>query len=122
MTGWGTWWCSAILVAFAILFGGASNRAHGDEGRTDDGWRRTAQGWERMESWTAPQSTALYGYRFDTNDRPAGHDRRTDVHPAVFLGLLLLVVGAALLLLPPARLTNGSLNAISDGSNRRHAA
>ena len=71
MTGWGTWWCSAILVAFAILFGGASNRAHGDDGRADDGWRRTAQGWERMESWTAPQSTALYGYRFDTNDYPA---------------------------------------------------
>ncbi|MCU0879567.1 MAG: hypothetical protein MUF06_17450, partial [Pirellulaceae bacterium] len=59
MTGWGKWCRSACLVALLNCVGGLTCRAEGDAG-VDDGWRRTAQGWERIDSWTRAQTTSLH--------------------------------------------------------------
>jgi len=105
----------------AISMGGLTCRAEGDPG-VDDGWRRTVQGWERIESWTRTQTTSLHDYRFDADDRSVPQDERRDFHPAVLGGLQILVVGSALFILSPNTRSNGDVTSVSIVSRHCQAA
>ncbi len=121
MTGWGKWCRSACLVALLNCVGGLTCRAEGDAG-VDDGWRRTAQGWERIDSWTRAQTTSLHDYRFDAVDRSVSYEERRDFHPAVLGGVQMLIVGAALFILSPHRRSNGAISSVSIVPRHRQAA
>jgi hypothetical protein len=75
----------AVVAAARILSAPAGKPA----GTADDSWRRTAQGWERTDSWQVPQAAA------PATDRPLSACR-FDTHPAA-IALMQIVAAAAAL-------------------------
>jgi hypothetical protein len=121
MTGSGKWCRSVCLVALVIGVSGLTGQAQGDAS-ADDGWRRTAHGWERIDSWTRAEATSLHNYRFDVDHRPTSVDERRDFHPLVLVVLQVLIGGVALFLLSPNRRSNGDQTPLSIVPGHRRAA
>jgi hypothetical protein len=121
MTGWGKWCRNVCLVALVISVSVLTCRAQGDAG-ADDGWRRTAQGWERIDSWTEAQTTSLHDYRFNADNHTTSVDERRDFHPVVLGALQMLIVGAALFILSPNRRSNGEETSVRISLGHHRAA
>jgi hypothetical protein len=91
----------SLVAGMAIVLSGlpAYEAQAADEARSaeeslsaDDGWRRTALGWERTGAWTEPTNHGRPRDRFlfaDENRQPAD---RWDFHPALLVGLQLVAV------------------------------
>ena len=60
----------------------------------DENWRRTAQGWERIETWRAPQQT------FGVSAVTSANAPRWDTHPAALAFIELAAVIAAMIAFP----------------------
>lgn len=57
----------------------------------DDGWRRTAAGWERVELWAAPKDHEFQGH-FQFRPKVSESRSRWDLHPGILaLGQLFVV-------------------------------
>jgi hypothetical protein len=88
------WTCLLAILAVTLLFAGAGwaasvtlqPAATTSVAASDDGWRRTADGWERAEQFLPTQTAAPCDY-------PA---RR--FHPALLASLQILLGAGALLL------------------------
>ena len=108
-----------LVVAVLVVFSGstASKTYLGKPGRVgavsisplDDGWRRTALGWEQTSQWDLPQAIS----RSDSpskeriskhlSEQAAGSDITLfhfNLHPAWFVCLLLLLAGTGFVLFP----------------------
>jgi hypothetical protein len=95
----------AVILAFAASAPGHAQTARaGDEAQGDDGWRRTAHGWERTNAWVAPR-IPTGGVSIDYVP-PAidASGRRFDIHPVGIVALQLALCGVAFCLFPPPRL------------------
>ena len=96
------WTCLLAILAVTSLFAGAGWAAAGlpalPAETTDDGWRRTADGWERADQFLRSQAAAPCDY-------PA---RR--FHPALLASLQILLGAGALLI--------ANQRAAADGENQ----
>jgi hypothetical protein len=97
--------CYLIACATLIVVGTAGPLLLGDESQIviDDGWRRTPEGWERIDSWTtevaanaADLDYPLSAPKFDDQAERG----RCDSHPAALAFAQLLAVGAAFFFFP----------------------
>jgi hypothetical protein len=84
---------SLVAILAILLCGSPAQAADGawaaDEAQSaDDGWRRTALGWERTQAWTEPTNHGRPRDRFLFADKSGSVDR-WDFHPAVLVGLQL---------------------------------
>jgi len=99
------------VVAMSIGAGWALAEAGGSH---DDGWRRTASGWERLEGWneSEQQAFATPATPDATNVRSA---ERLDGHPAVLVAVQLLAIGLAFLAFPRRSPTAGTIRRVTRG-------
>jgi hypothetical protein len=114
------------LIGLGILMGSGPDKRSlaegGANGEADDGWRRTAQGWERIDSWTSAEAMGLDDCHFDAPDFDPITDRRSDFHPVILAGSQTLVVALGLLALQPTVRRNGGQVSASLHARRRSAA
>ena len=97
----------SLVAAMAIVLCGlpADDAQAADEARSaeeslsseqslsaDDGWRRTALGWERTGAWTEPTNHGRPRDRFLFADENRQVADRWDFHPAWLVGLQLAAV------------------------------
>ena len=95
----------ALAGGFAVLPHPGAARAD-ETARGDDGWRRTAHGWERI---TALRPVLVPTGGVSASYVPPAPDKsreRLDVHPGVLLIGQLMVAGSALLLAQSRRLAS----------------
>jgi hypothetical protein len=86
------------LLVLTIAF--APNLLQADEATsTDDGWRRTARGWERTAAWTEPDMSSEPAHFHISNDPPEPA-QRWDVHPLLLVAAQVLLVTGAFCLWP----------------------
>jgi hypothetical protein len=121
MKGWGNLSSGTFFIVLSSLLGGLASSAIGDDG-ADDGWRRTAQGWERIETWSEHESTSSREFQFNPEGSSNYELHRSDFHPVPFLGFQLVVVFTALLVLSPAANSKGTLSSLGDLPRRSKAA
>lgn len=119
--GQGNPWNGLCLVVMSILLGGLACPATGDE-QVDDGWRRTAQGWERVEAWRERGTSEVHGIRFHPENLPTQSLQKSGLHPLVLLGLQLLLSLGALRVLSPTSQHKGTQNSFNPMPARRKAA
>ena len=107
----------ALLVSIALWQGGLQGDDNGQS--TDDGWRRTAAGWERIELWAVPKKDDFRGpNRFYPVRPPAG--QRWDIHPGLLAAGQLLTVASAFYLgrvLAGGVRRNADCNGVSNSLN-----
>jgi hypothetical protein len=87
---------AAIAVATAgicVSFG------RSDKTRTDDGWRRTSAGWEKVAVGAGSASATQHAPAFRGRNVPSRKEQRWDTHPAV-LAVLQLAAVLALFAMP----------------------
>jgi hypothetical protein len=103
-------WKRFIPVALVVMLGLAAMTAwngslQADDARsTDDGWRRTAHGWENMARWHQPRpNRGPDEYRFAIGDRLSRPAPRWDFHPIVLAALELLAIALGFAMFPAAR-------------------
>jgi hypothetical protein len=97
-----------LIVFFAGLSACVLPAAHAAQAENalqaavpDDGWRRTADGWERIESWhIAPVARAIQQAAHLSASSEAVPARRSDFHPAILVVFQVLAVTAGYSLLP----------------------
>src|SRR5262245_34144739 len=93
------------LMGFAVWqeFWGTNSPA------IDDGWRRTAAGWERVELWATPPADEFQRQFHFHESQPQKSPSRWDVHPGIFaVGQLAIVLSALLLRSVCGRQVGGS--------------
>jgi len=101
----GTRILSMALIAFAAL---AARVGQADDVRSaDDGWRRTARGWELTQAWTAPEDD-VYRNRFIFGENLREPRPRWDFHPGLFVAAQVLFVAVAFCVWPIAARKQGS--------------
>ncbi len=80
-------------VVLIVLVGAGQAEAGDDAQASSDGWRRTAQGWERIEAWRHASRTKV---DFLVSDESAAAPAvRWDVHPALLVALQGLAIALA---------------------------
>jgi hypothetical protein len=89
---------AAILFVLVVISG--ILRAE-EGGPSDDGWRRTARGWERTAIWTDPQAIANAEF-FSVPQDSRPKLLRWDVHPLLLAAAQALLVAGAFCLWPGA--------------------
>ena len=81
-----------LLALIALWQGGL--QGDDDSQLTDDGWRRTAAGWERIDLWAVPKQDEFHRPdRFHPVRQPDA--RRWDIHPGLLAAGQLLAVACA---------------------------
>jgi hypothetical protein len=91
----------ALLAAvLAGLLAAAARSVAAEDAHGDDGWRRTAYGWERMDDWYAPRVSRGGVSNDYVPPLPAADGPRCDVHPGVLVLLQLVGVGIAMVVAP----------------------
>ena len=101
----------AILrpLAFATLLGWCASAApvvQADDARGDDGWRRTAYGWEHVADWQAPRVNRGGVSDDYVPPLPADSDSPYNLHPGLLVVVQLLGVGIALVVAPAVKTRN----------------
>ena len=127
----------SLVAGMAIVLCGlpADEAQAADEARSaeeslsaDDGWRRTALGWERTGAWTEPTNHGRPRDRFLFADESRQPAERWDFHPALLVGLQLAAVTlgfAAWSHAPvktPVAENKGAAGSLGGASERRTAA
>ena len=94
---------AASLLGFSLSLAMVSAAAKGDAARPDDGWRRTAAGWERTNHWQSAWVASFRPASLATSNSAANHSRY-DAHPATvaFAETLLILFGFYTFPFPPA--------------------
>lgn len=117
-----------MLVAAIV---GAELRARAGEEAHADGWRRTANGWERHEDWYMESLRAAYPRRdyFTSDQQREPSAARWDFHPAVLVAIqgLAIAVGFGLWARRPSESSvwsaaDGGENSLSKRDRRGRAA
>lgn len=105
---------AAGLVFFAALAGSADSWSFADDAATaDDGWRRTVDGWERIED--------LHIIRREATAEPKASASRWDFHPAALALLQVVATAAAYATAKPGR-RSGDQSAVSELGQALRAA
>ena len=85
------------LIAFAAIAVGVGQAD--DVRLADDGWRRTARGWEHTQAWTAPDD-GVPSNRFAFGKNLREPRPRWDIHPGLLVVAQVLFVCAAFYVWP----------------------
>jgi hypothetical protein len=94
-------WTATVFVLGALAI--ASSDAGADDVRSgDDGWRRTAQGWERSDGLSALGSAPAQS-RFVFGEERRQAKPRWDVHPGLLVAAEVLLISGAFLAWPRPR-------------------
>ena len=115
------------VILFVLVV--ASGNLRAEEGTpSDDGWRRTARGWERTAIWAEPQALANAEFFSSPQDSPS-RLLRWDVHPLLLAAAQALLVAGAFCLWPGAGVRTavvthhkGKKNALSPQIRSRQAS
>ncbi len=85
-----------VIITLVVSVAAWQGALQGDDNgpSDDDGWRRTAAGWERIELWAVPKKDDFRGpNRFYQVRPPDG--QRWDIHPGLLAAGQLLAVACA---------------------------
>lgn len=82
----------SLVAMVAIVLCGSPASAADEAQSADDGWRRTALGWERTGTWTEPTNHGRPRDRFLFAEESRQVADRWDFHPALLVGLQLVAV------------------------------
>jgi hypothetical protein len=96
--------CVALSAWMPLSASAAQPESSAQAAPADDGWRRTVDGWERMESWSrgpvARRTWRTSHHSVVSVENEAVPARRSDFHPAILVVLQLLAVTGAYSLIP----------------------
>ncbi|MEX2173352.1 MAG: hypothetical protein WD872_03260 [Pirellulaceae bacterium] len=127
----GRFGCVLLLICGALVCAASAGGIANDADSADDGWRRTAHGWERAPEWIVEASGGALrpGERFITDELTRPRSARWDFHPAALavLQLVAIAVGFALCSEPtvaskPSSAFNGEHASRNAGGHEREAA
>jgi hypothetical protein len=93
------------LLAALVVTAALASPAAAEEVQADDGWRRTAYGWERIDQWHAP-SVPRGGVSEHYVPPPPGEAPPFAIHPALLVFIQIAATGLAVTLLSPAGACN----------------
>jgi hypothetical protein len=100
-------WVFAGFILGLVIVGTQWLQAH-DPAPSDDGWRRTSAGWERVELWAAPKRPAA---AVPIRKTASEASMRYDFHPAYLVLFQVAAVWAAFLVFRATRRTTAEKQA-----------
>jgi hypothetical protein len=116
-----------MAVGTMLLIGAARFSGADEAQSSDDGWRRTENGWEHVELWAAPKNTQSVQFHFGEESAPPRP--RWDFHPALLVGTELALMTAAFIVWPAKRRSaldgesrSGAISALKTHRSRREGA